>query len=274
MKLRRLLRKSIVTSFLALYALYALVPQQVMALSLTTNIASFWKFDESSGNASDSVGSITLTNNGTTGFVSGLVNNAADLGTANTTKYFSSASLPATGSAGNISFSMWVKVRTEASGGVSYQLWDLRDSTNGVRYSVVYQDNAGVPRISIDRVKLNVSDNFLNYNVTLGTAGWHHLVLTYDSSLGSNNLVLWVDNSNVAQVSTTGAGGPQGSNGFSIGAVTIGGSYGNYYVDAFGVWTRTLDSGDVSSLYNAGAGVQHPFAAASAPPAFWIFNDY
>lgn len=50
-------------------------------MALTDNLVSYWKLDESSGNASDSVGSNTLTNNGTAGYASGKINNAVDFGT-------------------------------------------------------------------------------------------------------------------------------------------------------------------------------------------------
>ena len=45
---------------------------------LTDNLISHWKLDESSGNAADSHGSNTLTNNGSTPFVAAKINNGAD----------------------------------------------------------------------------------------------------------------------------------------------------------------------------------------------------
>ena len=48
-------------------------------MALNTNILASWKFDESSGNASDSSGNgKTLTNINTIAYVAGKVNNAAD----------------------------------------------------------------------------------------------------------------------------------------------------------------------------------------------------
>lgn len=48
-------------------------------MALNTNILASWKFDESSGNATDSSGNgKTLTNTNSISYVSGKVNNAAD----------------------------------------------------------------------------------------------------------------------------------------------------------------------------------------------------
>lgn len=57
-------------------------------MSLSTNLISYWKLDETSGNAVDSVGSNTLTNNNSVSFSTALINNGANFGTANTNKYY------------------------------------------------------------------------------------------------------------------------------------------------------------------------------------------
>ena len=44
-------------------------------MALTDNLVSYWKLDESSGNAADSVGSNTLTNTGTATYAAGKINN-------------------------------------------------------------------------------------------------------------------------------------------------------------------------------------------------------
>ena len=51
---------------LALFVL-AVLPVSASA-ALTDNLVSYWKFDESSGNTTDSVGSNNLTNNNSVGF--------------------------------------------------------------------------------------------------------------------------------------------------------------------------------------------------------------
>src|SRR5258708_2131174 len=52
--------------------------------ALTTNLVSYWKLDESSGNASDSAGSNTLTNVSIATFGVGKINNAVYLASAST----------------------------------------------------------------------------------------------------------------------------------------------------------------------------------------------
>src|SRR3990167_8093050 len=110
-------------------------------MSLITNLISYWKFDEASGNAADSQGSETLTNNATITYSAGALNNAADL-VAASSQYFSRAS-NANLQTGDIDYtiSCWVKLTTKAAnftiitksqvGGVSasdYEFIYIKDS--------------------------------------------------------------------------------------------------------------------------------------------------
>ena len=57
-------------------------------MALTDNLVSYWKLDESSGNAADSVGSNTLTNTNTVTYSAGKINNGADF-ERDSAQYFS-----------------------------------------------------------------------------------------------------------------------------------------------------------------------------------------
>jgi hypothetical protein len=151
------------------------------ATSLLSNIISYWKLDEPSGNAIDSVGTATLTNNGTTTFTSALINNGADYGTANTTKYFRSGTNNLGIDGGAITISTWVKMRTEI--GSAKQVIALQGSvTSQVNYIIYYDYNAGTRRLTFNRQKQAVTNNETSGNATLGTTQWHHVVLTYDGT--------------------------------------------------------------------------------------------
>lgn len=219
----------------------------------TTNLVAYYKLDESSGNASDSFGSNTLTNNGTTAFASALINNGADYGTANSTKYFKVLNnLGIDG--GAITISTWVKMRTEI--GSAKQAIVLQGSvTSQVNYIVYYDYNAGTRRLTFNRQRQAISNNETSGNTTLGTTTWHHIVLTYDGT----NLKGWLDGTQIASsLSTSGNG--------SVAAVSqlyLGfedqqtGGYLSAYQDETGVWSRALSSTEITDLYNGGAGLTY-----------------
>ena len=179
--------------------------------TLTDNLISYWKLDESSGNASDSVGTNILTNTNTVTYVSGLINNCADFGTANTNKKLTIASnLGITN--GAISMSMWVKLNTEIATG-TWGFAQKGNATNHVQYIIAYEYNAGTRRVVFNRQKQNVSNNTVTNTITMGTSNFYHLVLTYDGT----TLEGYVNGTSAGTLSTTGDGTGAGINQFDIG---------------------------------------------------------
>lgn len=221
-------------------------------MPVTTSLGSYWKLDESSGNPADSAGSNTLTNNNTVGFAAGLINNAADFGTANTDKYFSVASN--IGVSSEVTISFWIKLRTEVPSG-QYDLLQLEIASGHKFYSIYYEYNAGTRRLSVDRGRRGVNDNVASYNVTLGTTAWYHVVATYDAT----DLKLYVNGVERATLATSGNGTSGGTNGITIGTGTgAGGNFTNAYIDEVGVWARALTAAEIYNvLYNGGAGTAY-----------------
>jgi len=229
-------------------------------MALTDNIVAYWKLDESSGDATDSVGGFTAINNGTTGYVAALINNGVDYGTANSTKYMRAASdVGITG--GAITISTWIKMRTEIASAT--QCIALQgDAGVDVNYIITYEYNAGTRRLGFNRQKQALSNNWTYGSATLGTASWHHVVLTYDGT----NLAGWLDGTQVASnLATSGNGGSA-----AVDQVFLGHDDGQFaatylsaYQDETGIWSRALTSGEISSLYNSGAGLTYPFGGGS-----------
>ena len=84
---------------------------------------------------------------------------------------------------------------------------------------------------------------------------WHHLVLTYDRSLGSGNIKTFIDGTLVATTNKDGSFVPSNSN--SSNAMGLG-CYPNLAqsmkgnLDEFSIWNRILTSAEITSLYNNG----------------------
>lgn len=234
-------------------------------MALTDNLVSYWKLDESSGNASDSVGSNTLTNTNTVTYVAGKINNGADFGTANTNKKLTIASALGITN-GAISISMWVKLNTEIASG-TWGFAQKGNATNHVQYIIAYEYNGGTRRFVFNRQKQNASNNLVTSNTTMGTTNYYHLVLTYDGT----TLEGYVNGSSIGTLATSGDGASAGINQFDIGegGMFAATSYASIDADEVGIWSRALTSTEVTSLYNGGAGLQYPFTVANTGIGFF-----
>lgn len=237
-------------------------------MALTDNIQGYWKLDESSGNASDSVASNTLTNNNTVSYSAAKINNGADFGSSNTNKSLSTTSAvgPASFATAH-SYSFWVNVTTAPTSGNAAYLF-FNDFSDG-NSRVTYNNSGGTLQIQIQRGSggfLNTATN--NYTLTTGT--WFHVVFTYAGS-GTGTGKLYVNGSlqsnQLTSTSTTGGGiGPE----FAIAlrkndlSLPFSGK-----VDEFGVWSRELTSDEVTQLYNSGNGVQYPFTSGPTNMKTW-----
>lgn len=225
-----------------------------MAITAPT---AYWKLDESSGNASDATGNgYTLTNTGTATYTTGKINNCVNFGTANTSKYLTiSNNLGIT--SGACSISCWVKLNTEISSG-TYGIVEKGNATDHVQYIIAYEYNGGTRRLVFNRQRQNLSNNTVTYNVTLGTANWYHVVLTYDGT----TLKGYVDGSSVGTpLATSGTGASGGINRTDIGWTDMysSGSYGSLLADECGIWNASLTADEVAKIHNAGRGNQYSF---------------
>lgn len=221
-------------------------------MALTDSEISYWKADESSGNAADSIASNTLTNNGTAGYVAALINNGFDLGSANVSKYFNNATNFGIAGTGDMSVSFWLKLTTDILAS-EWIFFAFRSTLTADRYlQLGYQYNLGTRRLN-----LNAANAFGTSNLTMGTSDWYFFVITRAS--GSVNVYLNGNSTPVITVAQSTA--TAGQNYLAFG--NDGGSFG--YVsgvfDELSIWSRAITTTEISTLYNSGAGLQYPFAA-------------
>ncbi|NTW32251.1 MAG: LamG domain-containing protein, partial [Bacteroidetes bacterium] len=273
----KLMSKSIVgillIAFCLMYSVFC------SAQSLTTGLVGYWKLDESSGDAADCSGNNrTMTNEGSTPFASCLINNGGDLGTTAGSKYFgkTSETFGVTSLTNARSISMWVKLRTEAptaaypTGCYGINVWTTKiNGGNAMSYGLDYGDGqiwghtAGTKWLRAYQYGYN--EYYAEYQIALGTTNWHHLVWTYAGN-GTSNLKLYIDGSLVSQANPSDGGSgwgvyPTSNRGF----IGMDNTNTPGYFDEVGFWSRALTAAEVTSLYNSGAGWQHPFIVATAP---------
>ncbi|MBX4188352.1 MAG: LamG domain-containing protein, partial [Candidatus Doudnabacteria bacterium] len=161
------------TNYLGSYSEYS------TASTLTDNIVRYWKLDEPNGNASDSVGSLTLTNNNSTAYASARINNGADIerGSNNfldTQTDIQGSTLTA------YSISLWFKPESTPASGETYILASNADTPGFFR--VRYQNDSGTVRLRYQQ--MDESDTLVNldYTVTLATTTFSHIVATWNGS--------------------------------------------------------------------------------------------
>ena len=171
-------------------------------MSLLTNLISYWKLDESSGNAADSQGSETLTNNATITYSAGALNNAANLASASS-QYFSRAS-NANLQTGDIDYtiSCWIKLASKATammiitksqaGGASASDYEFRYNTATDRLFYQHRDSGGGTPISV------VANNYGN----VPTGQWIFVVFWHDAT--TNKGYIQVNNGTPDEAAETG----------------------------------------------------------------------
>lgn len=212
-------------------------------MAITTPVA-YWKLDESSGNASDSVGSNTLTA-GTVTYGAGKINNGVTFTTGLT-----SATSPVTGT-GSWSISMWYKSSTT---GTNKQLLLFGNSAQSAKTVIyIYTTPGNAIQVDTAGAGLITSSNTSSLN-----GSYHHLVVTSSG----NSFNMYIDNTSVGSGSTTGMN--LGSNEMAIGYDNLNSRFAwGAQLDEVGFWNVVLSGAEITELYNSGAGNQYPFSGVA-----------
>lgn len=209
-----------------------------LSAAATNGLAAWYKLDESGTKAvaSDSSGSGnngTLTNftfNGTTnGWVTGKIGNGLLFNGSND---YVTANVPSSTYANAFTWSLWINQKSSqlgggimTQGGSSY--FNLYTSGQFIRFQI------GNPPINVDTT-----------GNTINTNAWNHIVATYDPSLGSNQMKMYINGTFNGQSTNTSLGGAGSS-------LRIGnyGAYFNGSIDDVRVYNRALAANEVQQLY-------------------------
>jgi len=218
--------------------------------ALDNDIVAYWKLDETSGNASDSVGSRTLTNNGTTTYGPGIINNGAIFN--GTTQYLSRAS-ETIGISNIWTVSCWAKFNSLGTG-IYILAWDTAPGTF---------NQISLLKNAADQFRVVINSGVANYkdyhgNTVFTTGVFYHLAVSWDGT----NLILYVNG--VAETLTkdddsavTMTDPPR--------ILNVGGQGGVPFfdgtIDEFGYWSKELTSAEILSLYNSGSAITYPYSS-------------
>ena len=243
-------------------------------MSLTTGLLSYYKFDESSGNAADSVGSRTWTNVNSISYGSAIINNGADAGT-NTNKRFTGTNiLTADQLASAWSWGFWIYYNNLPASGGSYRVVENTGAVTGSSKRLIWLDrytNTAGQYIQIANIGTSVQ--IFGSNISVSTGVWYYHLWTYDGT----NARLYIDGATTPNwtqaISFTVRGDGVGNDTAALMAGITGGEESSVRLDEMGIWSRTLAGSDSADLYNGGAGLTYPFISPTNNAGFMAWYN-
>jgi hypothetical protein len=215
---------------------------------LLNTLISYWKLDEASGPRNDSQGSNHLTVSNAPVGVSGKINNGMQLIPASSQNAFivSNSTLQVTGS---FTFSVWVKLSSQSTFAIvekgagptsDYRLSYFTPST-GFFFGVHITGGS-------------VATDYAIQGSTVANGVWTHLVVWYDAVGGQVQIRV---NDAATSNSTTSPALIAGTDPFVLGSTGANTSFLDGVIDEVGFWKRLLTPGEITALYNGGAGLPY-----------------
>lgn len=224
----------------------------------TTNLISYWKLDEASGNATDAHGTNTLTDNGTVGSDTGKINTAREFLIANS-EYLSIADNTDL-SVGDINFSIagWVYLDDLT---VDQYLISKYNTTGDQReYALAFINGSpDVFRFIVSTA--GTSGVVVDSPATLTSGTWYFVAGGHSASADE----IWIS-VNAATPTLLGhtTGVFDGTSAFQIGARPTAAGLFSGRIDEASMWKKDIRA-NLSDLYASGSGLAYPFTGALAP---------
>ncbi len=203
---------------------------------------SFWTFNQTTGDVTDSVGINNGTNSGATRGVIGIINNSFEFDNSND-EMVNVSDDPSLDFTNTLSINVWVNITPSIGLGI-IQKGALTGDTGA--YSI-FTTGAGLPLF-----RLNNADGSVTGTVDVEDSTWHMITATYDRD--ASNMSIYVDG--VIDGSTT------YSTVVSTNADQLflgcGFDFNNCFegrLDEIGLWNRVLTQTEITDLWNGGAGI-------------------
>ncbi len=239
-------------------------------MSLASNTAAYWKLDESSGDATDATGNgYTLTNNNTSTYVAGKINNGIS-GNGTNQCLTRDGNTPGgiTYSQFGTAWSMSCWVKPNSSSADLIFLGMQVQSGSSQRRNLYLVCDANVMKVKV----FDGSSNTYTTGQTISNGTFYFVALTYDGT----DIKVYLDNSLVlTQAKSFSFQGDAQAGGFGILCERQNNGSFNHFngvVDEVGTYNVALSASEVSQLYNGGVGIQYPFTSSVNSNFFMFFN--
>jgi hypothetical protein len=219
-------------------------------MALIDDLVSHWKLNEVSGNRTDSHGSLTLTDNNTVTQAVGKIGDAAQFTAANN-EYLSSASSNFNGT-NSFTIAGWIYLDSSPESTILAQKGSSSDG-----YILSFFLFSPRPLLTVR------ADDFTSasatWNADLSTGQWYFIVAWMDEA--ANEIGISINDGTpvtAAWVNTLTSSALD----FRVGSDDFAPFNGR--IDSLSFWQRALTAEEITILYNAGAGLDYPFAAEAA----------
>lgn len=216
-------------------------------MAVITSLVSYWALDEASGNAIDSHGSNTLTDNNTVAAATGKVSGARDFELDNTESFSVADNASLSVPDQDFSFAVWVNPE---SGAARNEILS-KGGASDLSYSLLRAANSGFSFYVSSGVGFQ-NGTFVDSSAGAPSSGsWYFVVCWHDATANTTNIQ--VNDGSVDSTSFT-FGTYDDVGDFALGQEPF---YGNYYdglLDEVGFWKKVLTSTERTWLYNSGAG--------------------
>lgn len=215
---------------------------------LLTNLISYWKMDDASGNAADAHGSNTLTASFISYGNAGIIIDSLEFEKFNQSRLTHTSNTDLNVGSGDFSFSVWLKADTISTWASIVAKQAVASPYNG--YGLFVHPTNGW--------SLEASDGtFAAATASVGATldgNWHHIVWTRAGA----TMKFYIDGSSVTVTGSGRSGSLDDSILFAIGIGTDENTaMWDGYMDECGFWKRELSSTDVTALYNGGAALAY-----------------
>lgn len=221
--------------------------------TLSTNLVSYWDFQETSGLRYDLYGSNNLSDNNTVGTATGIISNAIDLvRTASESLYITDGSQSGLGLTGDMSMSFWMSVDTAPTNRFN-RIASKGTSSGNYGYYVQYDSIDG--EIDLITSADGTTTVVASWSHT-PTATGRHYVIVYDASASQSELFI---NGSSQGTQTSAASINDNTQSFIMGNFDLTNTTRGHdgKLDEFGVWDKVLTSTEVTDLYNSGSGLPY-----------------
>lgn len=219
----------------------------------------FWNFDDTAGTANTAVDAVTGTypltrsSAGGSGLVfasGGKIGNYLEYASS-VDRYLQHANNAVFQFGGLFSFSCWIVFNSTSSTRAIFERWGNSQNSYLLRFSG--------NQLQFFTSSNGTNDAGVSVSWTPSTGVWYHLGLTKNGT----SVKFYVNGAQQGTTQTMPYGTPfVGTSPFRIGTSFNGGTASDWFFggfDAMGVWNSELTSGNMSALYNGGAGLQYPF---------------
>jgi len=219
-------------------------------MTLAINLAGYYRLDEVSGNAIDSVSPNTLTANNSPGSGTGKIGNARTFNGSNQSFTAASSSVFNFGDT-DFTIACWVNLSSVAA--QSMLVTKFSTVSNQRQYALYYNRVTGRMSFLVNSSGASAQNVTINADTfgAIATSTWYYVVAWHDSV--DNQIGISVNG--VENTQSYSLGLFQSTASFRIGGRADSVEFTNGSIDGVGLWTKVLSSDERSRLYNDGNGL-------------------